>query len=151
MITDRPLYQDPRPGPRLASPAENARVRALYLKELRRSAEVIAGRSLMAANNWVVDETSFGHARKRFAYDWVDLCKREGVLGPGEQQRAEALLGEDVRERHADAAKTRLRNFQEGRDLLGWMLVQIEAVICDRAGSPLPGGFYQQQEQIPGL
>ncbi len=143
-MPDKQLYKTPRPHKALASIPENERVRALYLAELEVAARYIGlEQGPVAPPEW-----AYERARSDFAREWVELGRKLGLRTPGEAQRARAKPGANISKRHADAAATRLRNFQEGEDLYDWMLVGIESVVRDRHGYALPPGAYQTQGRL---
>ena len=130
------LWQ-PEAGNPLASRAENERVREMLREELLRRAEAEHSHSARP----------LGAARGDFAVDWVALAQKLGLKQPGDP-RTPLREGETREERRVDAARTRLRQFLAGHREQDWVLVGIEATICDRRGFALPGKAYQTQQQL---
>ena len=138
---DRELYKQPMGAEKLAlaSVPENERVRALLEDELVLSVGTL-GPDGVAENEW-------GRARGDFVRDWVALCEKLGIKGPGDSARAP--LGQHTREgRRIRAGHTRLEQFLEGHLEYEWVLCGIEATICERRGLALPGCAYQVQERL---
>lgn len=138
---DRVLYRGQRPHGQRYSRTENIRVRAVLQAHLEH-----------IVTTWVTPEgerpptatVRWGRARGSFATDWVALCLREGMRAPGNPRKVQHAK-QDPRE---DAARTTLRQFLEGADKPDWVLVGIEATICDRRGQALPARAYERQGQL---
>lgn len=142
---DRGLWEDETGGVQKASPRENERVRTLLEGELTRWVNQEEAR----VGEHQSREDMFGHARKQLARDWVELSKRLGLKVPGVPARAPLAPGESAVEKQVDAAHTRIRQFQAGRNEQDWVLVGIESVVCDRRGLALPSKAYQTQRALP--
>lgn len=122
----------------LASVPKNDRVRAMLEEELEKVVPRPPGGP--TKNDW-------GHARGQFVRDWVALCAKLGIKGPGDERRAP--LGDfTLEERQLRAAHTRVEQFLEGHLEYDWVLVGIESTICDRRGLALPPEAYQTQEKL---
>jgi len=128
-------------APRLASPGENARVRALYIEERDKMAAE-------RADGWAPSEADRSHARGQLAREWVDLAKREpGVKMPAEERRSRSSARTPL-QHQVDAAEKHIRWLDAGELLSNWQLTGIEATICARRGWPLPPAAYQAQESL---
>lgn len=136
---DRELYKQPMGAEKLAlaSVPENDRVRELLIEDLGRRADAEHSHT---ARPW-------SSARGDFVREWVALCEKLGIKGPGDDPRAP--LGQHTREgRRIRAGHTRLEQFIEGHLEYAWILCGIEATICDRRGLALPACAYQVQEKL---
>lgn len=138
---DRVLYQPPRRTGRGYNRADNLRVRALLQAHLEE--KLVADPVYMRTGN---QPAAWGRARGALARDWVALCRHEGMALqlPGKPRKVHHAKADP----HEDAARTALRQFMEGTDMPDWVLVGIEATICDRRGMALPRGAYMRQGRI---
>lgn len=130
-----------------ASPAENARVRALLHHHCTAEARATVGPTASAGSY----TRAVAAARGGVARHSLELGARLHLRlwgNPRTRHHAKA----DPR---LDAAYTNLRQFWAGRDLAPWALCLVEAAICDLRGMALPGCAYAEErtldEQPPQL
>jgi len=129
---------EPDTGSILASPNDNTRVRNMYLEEkLRR---------VLGEHELGCDCDECATFRGGFVTEWVMVAAKLGLTVPGTEARTPLRDETDSwDERKVDAARSRLRQFEAGRNEFRWVLVGIECVICERLGMALPPDAYQVQ------
>lgn len=135
------LYEDDRLKMK-ASLRETNRIREFYLKHRALETGEVhpQGHECKNCKRW----------RAELAEAWPPLAEKLGLPVPGANGKPLHLTKyETEEERRRDCARTRIRHFEQGPMAQHeWVIIGIEATICDRVGLALPGRAYQEQQRL---